>query len=837
MRTECIQAVQQAIGRSITKAEERGIEDRVVGTMRRLAAREPERFRTMPRADRLREAARVISEDLRREAELKDTRAALQVEAHARHLPEVEAAAAQRKGFDAIQRKLAQADRYIRGIHREYLRQALDTIDFATKNDQGNLATRGLRWIANLEDPQRLLAFVREVYGQDTGDAGAKAAAKAWVDTDEGMRQRFNAAGGDVRKLGYNHLPTVHNAEAIQKAGIQDWVAKTIKLVDRSRYTDASGRQLNDGELADVLGQAYRDIITDGLDSKPLGAYRGESALANAGSAARVIHFKGGDEYVRYHAEFGSGNAFDNLSGHLRWMAKNIGLVETFGPNPRATFRTLHDVAEISQSPDRVAGIMTTQDMFDTLLGAFDNPRSQTLARLNQGVRSIEVAGKLAGAALGATSDVPLYFLTLGYNRLPLWQGAVNLVKAYRQEAEMKHFANVGGMMQEGLIADMNQWGSEHIGRDWTDRLASATMKASLLQTLTDSVRRAFSVTMMAGMGKLSRTPWEALDKYDRARLETAGWRPEEWAALQQVKLEDWRGTAMLTPEAIMRAEGVDLQTRQAAVGRLLGVILDESEAASPNPDLRTRTLTAGSLQRGTGKGELWRHLMLFKSFSFSILFRHWDRVLNGDMSPASRVAYGSALVFGTTLAGATTLLLTDLVAGRDPRDFTGDGGQNPERLIRFWGAALAKGGGLGFLGDMLLSGMGAQGQSGASAAIGGIAGPVVGSGFELVYDVGLQNVMEAAQGKDTHAGAEAFRWARGHTPLVNLWFGRLALDRAVLDQAQEFLSPGYLAKTRARMERTWGSSWWWEPNDTGLLTGDMQGPQRAPSFEELAGQ
>jgi hypothetical protein len=833
MKIECVHAVAKAIGRDLTKAEQQGMDDRVRATMRRLASREPERWRTMPQAERLRETGRVIADDLAHEADLRQTRAAQQIEAHDRHIPDIEAAGV--KGYDAIQRKLHQLDRYIKGVHGELQREAFDFIDYATRNDQGSLGGRGVRWLANLSDPEKARAFAREVFGQDGGDAGAKAAAQAWRQVADTIRERFNRAGGDIRRLSTAYLPTMHDAGLVRKAGIERWVTATLRQLDRSRYTDEHGRPYTDAELGKVLEQAYRDITTDGLASSELGALRGESAIANAGSQHRALHFKDGDAYATYHAEFGMGSAFDAVTTHLRTMARNIALVEELGPNPQATFRTMSDVAKMAGGNDRFGGLYTTEDGWNTLRGAFDNPQSQRAARIGSIVRDIEVVGKLQQTLLGSVTDIPLYMITLGFNRLPFWQGMTNLVRAYGPD--MKRFANVAGLMGDGLIADMNTAGDTLIGSGWTRGAANATMKATLLQEMTNATRRALSVTMMNGMATIARTPWEALNRDDRARLATAGWRADEWDALQHVTPEDWRGAKMLTPAAVMRTESIDKPMRERIVSRLLGIIVDESEYASPNPDLRTRTVTAGTLQRGTGKGELWRSLMLFKGYPLSMLFRHLDRVFNGDMSPASRVAYGAGLTFGTTLFGALSLELYDLAAGRDPRDMTGDGGEDPAALLKFWGAAVAKGGGLGFLGDMLLNGVGAQGQSGASAAIGGVVGPVAGSAFELGYDVLLENLKQAAAGEQTHAGAETFRWARGHAPFVNLWYGKLALDQAVLNQAQEFLSPGYLDKTRARMERQWGSTYWWDPQNTGLLAEDgMQGPERAPELATAIG-
>lgn len=833
MRVECRQAVAQAIGRDISDAEARGIDERITSTMRRLASRDPNAWRSMPKADRLRAAADVAAKDIEHAAQLKEQRAALAVQAHARHVPDVEAAGAE--GFKVIQRKLDQADAYVKGVHHEYLRQTLDAIDYATKQDSGSLVMRGVRWISNLENPQKSLAFVREVFGQDSGDAGAKAAAKAWVQSIEGMRQRFNAAGGDVRKLSYGYLPQPHDSVRVREAGLQRWVSDVLPLVDRERYYTEAGRMLNDAELGQALEQAWRTIQSDGWANVEPGMFRGEPALANAGNQSRVIHFKDAEAYVTYLRDYGAGTVFDAINGHLQWMSKNIGLVEEFGPNPNALFRTMHDIATQAGGTDRVGLLWNTEDMWKTLTGAFNNPQSQTAARIGQGLRNIEVFGKLQSALLSSVTDLGTYFVTLGYNRLGFWQGTANLVRSFGPEA--RRFADLAGLIAESKVSDMNRWAEDNIGAGITSRLANATMKASLLNAWTDALRRGFSVTMMAGMGKLSRTAWSALEAGDRARLQAKGWSEPEWSVLQHAQLERWRSTDMLTPAAVHAIEGVDEALKQRAISRLLGTIVDESEYASLAPDLTTRTAQTGGLQKGTGKGELWRCIMLFKSFPIAMLSRHWQRVLHSDMGPAGKLTYGASLMFGTTLLGAVALQLGALRDGKNPYDVTGKHGEDAGAAAKFWLSAFTKGGGAGFFGDMLLNDGGRGGQSASSTLLSAAAGPVLGSAAELGYDVIRTNIKEAYQGKETHAGAEAFRWLRGHLPFVNMWYGKLAIDQAVLNQLQEFLSPGYLAKVRARAEKDWGASWWWAPQDTGLLDGGMQGPERAPDLAAAVGE
>jgi hypothetical protein len=145
----------------------------------------------------------------------------------------------------------------------------------------------------------------------------------------------------------------------------------------------------------------------------------------------------------------------------------------------------------------------------------------------------------------------------------------------------------------------------------------------------------------------------------------------------------------------------------------------------------------------------------------------------------------------------------------------------------KFWTRALAQGGGLGFVGDMLLTDT-SDDRSPLDTFGRAVLGPTFGSAADL-YELTKGNADEWLAGKDTHLGAEALRFARGHAPLVNLWYAKAALDHAGLGALQENMSPGYLSRIKNQARQQWGQEFWWAPG-SGL-------PERGPSFAEMVGR
>jgi hypothetical protein len=207
------------------------------------------------------------------------------------------------------------------------------------------------------ETKARLENVVRELFGQDTGDQAAKDLAKAWEATSDELRQRFNAAGGAIRKLEKWGLPQHHNAEALLTVGKDQWIANILPLLDTERMvSQRTGTKLSPAELRDALGVMWERITSDGwFDREPSGASFGKGAVFRQHADHRFLHFKNADAWLKYQRDFGEADPFAAMMGHVSGMARDIAHMEIFGPNPAAMREYLKQVVMKSASDYRPA--------------------------------------------------------------------------------------------------------------------------------------------------------------------------------------------------------------------------------------------------------------------------------------------------------------------------------------------------------------------------------------------------------------------------------------------------------------------------------------------------
>ncbi|MGU2439565.1 hypothetical protein ACTXHA_04105 [Burkholderia cenocepacia] len=813
---DAVKAAAAAAGRTLTRADLQKIDERMRANMKQLARKDRARWQGMSFDARVLEAAEEGARQIEHEAALKVMRAQMQVlktAATDARLAELRTLFPDAKEGNVLSREIQQTDHYITGVRRDYLRRLTDLVDAVKSGEGVSVGRRALMVVFDAENPAMTRDFVMEVFGDADGSTGnrqAQKAARAWLDVAEEMRSRFNDAGGDVGKLSYGYIPQPHDATKIRKAGITQWISDTLPKLDRSRYLNEDGTSMTDTEVIEVLREIYTPLATDGLSELQPGAQvpKGSGAHAKRHADHRQLHFANGDTYLEYLSSYGQGSMWDAMVGHINSMARDIGLVERYGPNPNQQFKLQDGKAQIGDGGAARFSWQTAESMWNTMTGTSSSPKTAKIAQIGSHLRNIETFGKLAGAALSSITDIPTYFATVAYSRLSYWDSIRNITA--QSSKETRDFLTMHGVIADSMISDLNRWSGDNLGQSWSGKLAASTMKLSLMNAWTDTLRRGLSMTMMQGLARLSKTDWGNLNEWDQTRLRRAGITEDDWNIIRAGKLTEFQGMDFLTPEAIKQSGHA---RSNEVVAKVLGLITDESEFASLNPDLATRSMASfGGLQRGTIGGELARSMMQFKSFPIAMMTRHWRRMMEMP-GTANRVMYGGALFATMTMLGGLTVQAKQIVQGKDPLDMTD---------ARFWMKAATQGGGLSIAGDFLLADTTQDWGDGAANYIKNIAGPLVGSAADLML-LAKSNIDKAAHGQETHAAAQSIRWARSHLPYVNLWYARAAFDHAGLFALQENLSPGYLSKMERRARRDFDQGYWWRPQEGA--------PSRAPDI------
>src|SRR5690606_24928390 len=184
--------------------------------------------------------------------------------------------------------------------------------------------------------------------------------------------------------------------------------------------------------------------------------------------------------------------------------------------NPNQQFRLQNDLAERAGGLNRAFG-HKPQTYWDIISGTANAPDSARIAAVGQSIRNTQTFAKLGRAVISSITDLGTLAVTTGYNKLPYWDMLKNVITAGGKNA--KEFANAHGMVADSMINDLNRWQGEHIANNWSGRLANSVMRLSLMNAWTDTIRRGFSMTMQAGLGKLAGKSWDQLSEWDRSHL------------------------------------------------------------------------------------------------------------------------------------------------------------------------------------------------------------------------------------------------------------------------------------------------------------------------------
>jgi hypothetical protein len=843
----CIAALNQAAGKELSPEEVQHVFESIQKTARDLAAGriQPEATANLSSPEGIMQhAAELAAKDMIHAKLRQQRNVHLAVAVLGERKAELTAMTAGGiRDVDAVRRLLAtdadgRADRF------SLEARMLGTANLLKSRIQDTWAALGNDFLGFIQQKDKMRDLISEMKGKDTGNAMAKKGAETWAKVADDARLWFNDKGGDVGHLDDWGFPQHHSQERVAKAGAEAWAADVYPALDLKKYVDLAGNPMGETAIKDLLKNAWLSIATNGANKIDPGKARGHGARANRNAEERQIHFKDADATLGYWAKYGEKTFPDILIGHMDQMAKDISFLEHFGPNPDATFRVLRDQAEQTAKLADPTGIdkiekelASLDNLYDYAAGKSKPVANRAIAGFFDAVRNLNAAGKLGSAFWASFYGDKVMMDAVGrINNLPAFQSFYNELRLLNpfNVAERRQLQRQS-LMLDYMTSAMHRFGDDLGRSSWTGKMSNAVMKLSGMSAINEWRRGAFGLTMMDSIGhEVSTKDFAQIGEQDAHLLNSFGITEGDWQVWKLAQLEDYGhgNNTMLTPESIGKITDEQLagagiipkdagpdagaRVRREAVVKYLGALHSESMNAIIEPGWNDRAKMVGGLQRGNLRDELTRSFWQFKSFPIAQFSRMWDIGL-ARPTTGGKAQFLSTIVLMQTMAGAMMLQTQSVLSGLDPR---------PMDDWKFWAASFIKGGSLGIYGDFLYSQSGTTRYGSGPLEI--LAGPTIGSAATAVSTlVKAGNAM--SEGKDTHLAANLINMAKGFIPAQNLWYTKAATDHIIFQNAQEQLSPGYLANMRANSQRNFKQDWWWAPGEAT--------PDRAPNMANAIGR
>jgi hypothetical protein len=819
------------LGRQLAPAQGDKIEQRVKAQMRLLARQDPEGWRQKSYWTRLQEAAIAAAAQMKDEFARKRLQVERQVAVHDRieNFLAAQPNAKSGDGLKAVSRLLdfdtrsggtASVQSWANAVRNEAYSNLIKTWEAIPGN-----------FFGLFENQRGVGDLWKELHGEASGNATAKAGAEAWKKTTEELRQRFNDAGGNVGHLEDWGKPQHHSQMRVASAGIDQWIGDITPKLDRSKYVNYDGSRMSDAQVHEFLTHAYDSIVTDGHNGTEPGSVSGSGVIANRNAAHRQIFFKDSDAAAAYNASYGEKSLSNLLTAHIARLARDIALIERLGPNSEQTFRYFNDRTlqdELRQDPTRIAALERAHRynsaLFDAVAGK-DQVVDQRVANAFQTFRNWMTATKLGKVVITALGDEAGMFSTAIANKVPYSAALIRELKSVlpgEARAQGEHAA----LGLDATLGHMNRWAQEEFAPSFSGKMANTVMRASGAERMWAARRQGMGAVIMSSLGKLTRKLESVNDltPEDHGVVAGKGIGDRTWEVWRRATPEDWGGytDSVLTPKSIwaipdeqLRDLGNPTALKREASTALLAHVLEEAGMGAMDTGPRQRLSVNLGTQRGSVGGEIWRSMNLFRGFAFAMMMKHWARA--ASMDGIGKIKYMAPLfVYGTILA-AVGNQIRNLLAGQDPDNMSVK--DNPA----FWGKAILRGGGLGFFGDFLQSETTQQDTS-LAAALGGPAATTAEDLLSLTHGA----FFKAKRGEITDEKAKLIRFAKSNIPLINLWYTQAAADHLLWNHLQEAASPGYLERMQARQEATYGKTYYWKP--------DEALPHAAPDFAKAVG-
>ncbi len=716
-------------------------------------------------------------------------------------------------------------DRYMAGL--SYDLQATGHLAVFTSGAMDRDVSRAL-WAMGKTEETAILAGLPEA---------AVSIARVLNKWQELGRIEANEAGSWIREAKGYIVKQSHDRFKIKAAGEVQWKSDAMRFFDLERMGLT-------GEAPDfILSKLYTDFAAGvhlkAIPEDEMAGFKGPSNLAKKISQTREVFFRDADAWFDYNQMYGSGNVRESFVGGLRQRAMATGLMQVLGSNPEAMLRTLmtdlDDLASLRgdvNNREKLAEFSKPNGAADTFLKAVDGRSdiavNEIWARRGAVARSVETMAKLGGMIFSQLNDIAVFGSEARYQGRSFLSGMGEAVTGLGRDLksdERRELLASLGVAVDNIAGELGAMGSLQEPGSMTKAMRFF-MKLNLSQWWTEKFRASAALGMAHHLALKASQGWHEVGDELQRVMGLYGIGADEWDVIRSSSQRHVDGNAYITPEllrsvpqdrleAYLAAKGLPvtdegiLKAQRDMEAKLHTYFTDRTSFAALEPDAKTKAYMLQGLQPGTVPGEFARFMMQFKSFTGAYMQKIMGRELYGrgyegeggwrGIAGALRNGNGEMqglanIILWSTLAGYGSMALKDLAKGRTPRD---------PMDIKTWQAAMLQGGGMGIWGDFLF---------GEANRFGGkftdlIVGPVPAAAGEIV-----DLYHKALAGDDV--AANSLRVALNHTPFINLFYTRMALDYLVLYRMQEAVNPGYLRRMERRVEKDNAQTFLLRPSD-----------------------
>jgi len=639
---------------------------------------------------------------------------------------------------------------------------------------------------------------VRSIFG---GDATNPDAAKFGKQINKALDDAHNLhsrAGGQTDTLEGFGLPQKQDPLKVSKVSEEEWLNYTMTKLDiegmKSRYG------ASDDDIREMVRQSYYSIVTDGaskIGSDPNTRISPKSLkkASDMHQNNRFLKFKDGDSWLDYQEKFGSGNVYMSITDHISNLSRETALMQRFGPDYEQGYAFAK--AQAQQNIDSKGKTITdvsmrlNDSMFNEIKG-WSGQRPHNLTHAINSIKSLEVASKLGGAFLSTFSDMAYSSLTKKFNGLSRELGFGQYLKQYTK-GNRRFAAQMGLTAEYAISRTVSAFEYQtQMGASRARNAAEFVMRASNLTAHTIAARQAFGLEFNANVAAAVKHGWADMDPKLKKAFNRYGIIEADFEIMAKAKKTQRDGVEFIDPK--------DLPIEQQI--KMVGMIGDETDFAVPTPGVRERVWVSLASDPNTVAGASARAGTQFMSFGTTIMTKHWGRAAT-EPNMQGKLAYAGYTLATTTMLGASVVAAKDIAAGREV---------NEDYLSskEFWFKAMMQGGYLSFMGDILLKETGWDDMWSAPLTD-GVIRDVMGV---LVFG-NLQKLMTGGY-DDINISKDAIEFLRKNTPATNLWYTRLALERAVWDNLRTMADPDFKSNALRRerkMKREDGRGYWWRPN------------------------